>query len=189
MKEEVCWSDPIWFYRGNVLLATVDFRCAMIPRFLGRNWYHFFYIYFLKVWFDQSWFVWSKACTEVMKLFNPNPMLWVMSWPRHTFTTRWLFTGISSHLYYGDWTLDDLLAELTRQAIDAFESGIYDPWCVPKKKKSQMSHLTLKVGVGCFRVSMCPFHLALASQDINGSRLRLVCIGTKGDWVFLRKAP
>lgn len=188
MKEEVCWSDPIWFYRGNVLLATVDFRCAMIPRFLGRNWYHFFYIYFLKVWFDQSWFVWSKACTEVMKLFNPNPMLWVMSWPRHTFTTRWLFTGISSHLYYGDWTLDDLLAELTRQAIDAFESGICDPWCVPKKK-SQMSHLTLKVGVGCFRVSMCPFHLALASQDINGSRLRLVCIGTKGDWVFLRKAP
>ena len=83
--------------------------------------------------FDQSWFDWPKACMQVMKLFNPNPMFWVMSWPRHTFTTRWLFTGISSHLYYGDWTLDDLLAELTRQAIDAFESGICDPWCVPKK--------------------------------------------------------
>ncbi|CAL1165200.1 unnamed protein product [Cladocopium goreaui] len=34
---------------------------------------------------------------------------------------------------------------------------------------------------------MCPFHLALASEDVNGTRLRLVCIGTKGDWVFLRK--
>ena len=139
--------------------------------------------------FDQSWFDWPKACMQVMKLFNPNPMFWVMSWPRHTFTTRWLFTGISSHLYYGDWTLDDLLAELTGQAIDAFESGICDPWCVPKKKLSVPFDYWTLVGVGCFRVSMCPFHLALASEDVNGTRLRLVCIGTKGDWVFLRKAP
>ena len=29
---------------------------------------------------------------------------------------------------------------------------------------------------------------SLASKDMNGTRLRLVCIGTKGDWVYLRKA-
>ena len=47
---------------------------------------------------------------------------------RHSFTTRWLFTGISSHLYYDDWTLDDLLGELAKQAIDAYENGICDPY-------------------------------------------------------------
>jgi len=53
-------------------------------------------------------------------------------WPsnlltRHTFTSRWLFTGISSHLYYADWTIDDLLGEFTNQALDAFEHGVCDP--------------------------------------------------------------
>lgn len=47
--------------------------------------------------------------------------------PRHTFTTRYLFSGISSHLYYGQWTVDDLLGELANEAIDAFEGGVYDP--------------------------------------------------------------
>ena len=45
---------------------------------------------------------------------------------RHTFTSRWLFAGISSHLYYQDWTIDDLLSELTKQALDAFENGVCD---------------------------------------------------------------
>ena len=49
-------------------------------------------------------------------------------YPRHTFTTRWLFSGISSHLYYQDWTIDDLLGEFAKQAIDAFETGV----CVPQ---------------------------------------------------------
>ena len=45
---------------------------------------------------------------------------------RHTFTSRFLFSGISSHLYYYDWTLDDLLGELAKQAIDAYEVGVAD---------------------------------------------------------------
>ena len=45
---------------------------------------------------------------------------------RHTFTSRLLFTCISSHLYYREWTLDDLHGELALQAIDAYESGICD---------------------------------------------------------------
>ena len=45
---------------------------------------------------------------------------------RHSFTTRWIFSGISSHLYYHDWTLDDLLGEFAQQAIDAFENGVCD---------------------------------------------------------------
>ena len=49
-------------------------------------------------------------------------------YPRHTFTTRWLFSGISSHLYHKDWTIDDLLGEFAKQAIDAFELGV----CVPQ---------------------------------------------------------
>ena len=63
------------------------------------------------------------------------PVFGIMWWPvfplhcRHTFTSRWIFSGISSHLYYNDWTIDDLLAELSMQAIDAFENGICESWC------------------------------------------------------------
>ena len=47
---------------------------------------------------------------------------------RHTYTTRWIFTGMSSHMYYKDWSTDDLLAELAKEAIEAFENGVCDPW-------------------------------------------------------------
>lgn len=67
----------------------------------------------------------------------------------HALCTRFLFTCISSHLYYQNWTMDDITAELSKQLLDAFYLGI------------------------------C---------DVGGSRLRLVCIGVKGDWPFLRKA-
>ena len=47
---------------------------------------------------------------------------------RHSFTSRFLFSGVSSHLYYQDWTVDDLLGELAKQAIDAYEVGVLEPW-------------------------------------------------------------
>lgn len=47
--------------------------------------------------------------------------------PRHTFTTRFLFSGMSSHLYYKEWSLDDLLGELTKQAIAAYDIGVCEP--------------------------------------------------------------
>lgn len=58
---------------------------------------------------------------------------------RHSFTSRFLFSGISSHLYYQDWTVDDLLGELAKQAIDAYEVGVLEPWieCSKKVQKSQ----------------------------------------------------
>lgn len=33
-----------------------------------------------------------------------------------------------------------------------------------------------------------PHELGLATKDVDGSRLRLICVGVKGDWPFLRKA-
>lgn len=55
---------------------------------------------------------------------------------RHSFTSRFLFSGISSHLYYQDWTVDDLLGELAKQAIDAYEVGVLEPWIECSKKRS-----------------------------------------------------
>ena len=77
------------------------------------------------------------GCRKVNSSINDSPTkvlgwfwcanLWMVPL-RHTFTSRWLYTGVSSHLYYNDWTIDDLLAELTKQAIDAFEQGVCDSW-------------------------------------------------------------
>lgn len=33
---------------------------------------------------------------------------------RHSFCSRWLFTGISSHLYYQTWTIDDIMTEFAK---------------------------------------------------------------------------
>lgn len=50
------------------------------------------------------------------------------SGPRHSFTTRFLFSAICSSLYDGGSTVDDLLAEFARDALSAYEDGI----CVPR---------------------------------------------------------
>ena len=138
--------------------------------------------------FDQSWFDWPKACMQVMKLFNPNPMFWVMSWPRHTFTTRWLFTGISSHLYYGigPWTicLQNWHVKPPMLLSQAFATlGVF-------KKKNSVSHLTIELwwvlGVSVFpcALSILPWPLRMSwypsPPGLHWYQRRLV---------FLRKAP
>lgn len=47
-------------------------------------------------------------------------------------TTRFLYTGISSALYDGDRTLDDLLAAFATDALAAFEDGVCVPWLSSK---------------------------------------------------------
>ena len=50
---------------------------------------------------------------------------------RHALCTRFLFTGISSHLYHAEgWTIDDLMTEFTKQALDAYHKGFCDSWIV-----------------------------------------------------------
>ena len=84
--------------------------------------------------YPKRWSLATKNGTPILNMgyhySQNNSYIFCIDWPcpRHTFTSRWIFTGISSHLYYKDWTIDDLLGEFSKQAIDAFETGICDPW-------------------------------------------------------------
>ena len=100
---------------------------------------------------------------------------------RHALCTRFLFTGISSHLYHAEgWTIDDLMTEFTKQALDAYHKGFCDSWIV-------------FVSWNIYFLSRPPLvhsHILVTRafvQDIDGTRIRLVWIGCKGDWPFLRK--
>lgn len=144
---------------------------------------------------------------------------------RHSFTSRFLFSGISSHLYYQDWTVDDLLGELAKQAIDAYEVGVLEPWIECSKKRSgipttgkysKFSIHTTNICIVLYvifyviwsmsnnYIYMVIYYIYMAwtqptkvtrvvplllHQDIGSTKLRLVNVGTKGDWVFLRKVP
>lgn len=50
-----------------------------------------------------------------------------MMFPRHSFTTRLLLTCIRAKLYHKD-TVDDLLAEIVRQAQDVEINGVQVPF-------------------------------------------------------------
>lgn len=100
---------------------------------------------------------------------------------RHALCTRLLFTGISSHLYHPEgWTIDDLMTEFTKQALDAYHKGCCDSWIVYFSMEQFYNG-----------PPMAPSHILVARafvlQDIDGTRIRLVWIGCKGDWPFLRK--
>ena len=127
------------------------------------------------------------VCKTSVSFWVLYPMAMEMTvWnPRHTFTTRYLFSGISSHLYYGQWTVDDLLGELANEAIDAFERGVYDPLGKQKFILFFCSWFLISFTVATQSCWPC---LAFAAQEAGGNTLRLVNIGTKGDWPFLRKA-
>ncbi len=45
---------------------------------------------------------------------------------RHSFTTRFLYSCISSSLYHKDVTIDELLAEIVAEGNDLYENGIVD---------------------------------------------------------------
>lgn len=50
--------------------------------------------------------------------------------PRHSFTTRLLLACISSKLYHGHETLDDLFADIARQACELASNGITALWLI-----------------------------------------------------------
>ena len=45
---------------------------------------------------------------------------------RHSFNTRFIFTGICARRYAGGVTLDDILAEFSREAQSLYYDGVVD---------------------------------------------------------------
>ena len=54
---------------------------------------------------------------------------------RHSFYSRFIFTCISSGLYYKDKTVDGILAEFSKQARCLFEDGFVETWPFLRKRK------------------------------------------------------
>ena len=130
---------------------------------------------------------------------------------RHSLTTRLLYSCISAKLYSGDATLDALLADLAQQlsrlSEDGFEAGFGDlslcPICIYVHIHA---YIYIYIYIHIFYIHyiryaymyLCMCHdprtptLSFSSSpacQIDGHRIRLICIGVKGDWAFIRKAP
>lgn len=77
-------------------------------------------------------------------------------------TTRFLLTVISAFFFNGDQTLIDIHEEIARDASKLFTDGLD-----VTSAQSIDRHVTFEVGLE--------------------KPIRLVCVGLKGDWVYLRK--
>lgn len=89
--------------------------------------------------------------------------------------TRFLLVSISSLLFSGETTLDEIHDALAQDAEILFTDGIPAPW--------------LHSGI-CFRdVCLCADRSLAVPEIGSGQRLFFSCIGVKGDQVFLRKVP
>lgn len=99
---------------------------------------------------------------------------------RHSFYSRFLFTVISSALYYKDTTVDGILAEFSRQAISLYEKGVAEA----RPMYYKVYHMC-----GLQRAFLLMDMSPRPHQDKHGEVFRLVFIGGKGDWVWQRKVP
>ena len=89
--------------------------------------------------------------------------------------TRFLLVSISSLLFSGETTLDEIHDALARDAETLFTDGIPAPW--------------LNSGI-CLKHACLYADRSSAVPEIGpGQRLFFSCIGVKGDQVFLRKVP
>ena len=106
---------------------------------------------------------------------------------RHSLTTRFLLTCISSYFFDGGNTLDDLhqfilddAEELYRTGVTVFKRGInmilflFFEWVNWKKCYPSLSSFSVPNN--------------FMETQVQSHNFRLVCIGTKGGWVYLRKA-
>ena len=112
-------------------------------------------------------------------VFPPNPRK-----NRHSMTTRFLLTCISSYFFDEENTLDDLHQFIAEDATDLYTNGITVLWLIyflispqnflwdwPQEKTATPESITLP----------------LTAVQVDSVTLRLVCLGTKGDWPYLRK--
>ena len=91
--------------------------------------------------------------------------------------TRFVHTCISSLLFSGETTLDELHTELAHDAQDLFENGVV-------AASLQFRNMYINVAL----LVMYSTSLGPAKIDEQGTRLFFACIGVKGDQVFVRKA-
>lgn len=80
--------------------------------------------------------------------------------------------------------MDDILGEFTKQALDAYYNGVCDAWTYLFSLCMGLIFVVLSPKTSA--TSFAPL-VPASAKDINGTRVRLVCIGVKGDWPFLRK--
>ena len=97
---------------------------------------------------------------------------------RHSFTSRFLFTCISSRLFDGEKTLQDLNTEWAKQLRTLFYEGV---------KAVYLVYICCSK-TNLFTTNLPCNHEPLCLQ-VGNNTARLIWIATKGDWPFLRKAP
>ena len=90
--------------------------------------------------------------------------------------TRFLFTCISSLLFAGEKTLDQLHDAFARDSQRLFHDGVDVSW-YRRFWQCSMCVLQVRTSSQCCR----------EAQIGDGTRLYFVCIGVKGDQVYLRK--
>ena len=98
---------------------------------------------------------------------------------RHSLTTRFLTSCISSHLFAGNQTLYDLHLAFAQDARQAFFEGV----------EAALINLASSYPVVLLLV-LQPMDSKQnpSSKVAGGLRLHLVCIAGKGDWKYLRQA-
>ena len=142
--------------------------------------------------FSTTFFLGNTWCLKYIDaLFHLQSQLLNL---RHSLTTRFLLTCISSYFFDGENTLDDLHEVMAADATFLYEKGITAPlkndlllifiiWPL-HFQGSLWACLTLNQTKK--KCSPCLFH-RVPPPEVGSVHLRLVCVGTKGDWVFLRK--
>ena len=114
-------------------------------------------------------YIWHTICTYSIQTLI-----------RHSMTTRFLTTCVSSQLFAGQNTLHDIHTALAEDCRRAFYDGI-----------EVVLSLYCKVN---FAIELRFYHdagfwyLLLACKVRDGLRLHLACIAGKGDWKYLREA-